>query len=403
MEYEELSRTITILKQRIFSDKRWMHYAIPLLIVGIVFGFYFLSNSTPNDWYKHYVYQAQAFLDGRADLQGLPGYYQDLVNYNGKYFLASPPVPALVLLPAVAIWGTGTDEVRISMLMGAINVALVWILLGRMNVKGWKRPLLTILFGFGTVHWQVAVTGTTWFFAEIVAVFFLLLCLIEYFGRKRAALIGLLLGLAALSRLPVVVGGIFFLAMLYKYGGIRSPLKFIVGLALPLAFYGYFNYARFGNPLQTGYELHSYSSYFAADIDKYGMFNLNYIPKHLYTLLLMPPQYVSDFPFFKPSPEGMSILLTTPAVLYAVKAKFSEPANRWLLLSMVGILVPTILWFSTGWVQFGYRYSLDFMPFLLVLIVAGMGKTITKKMIVLLVISVAVNLWGTLWSVHLGW
>ncbi|MFA5374738.1 MAG: hypothetical protein WC455_03155 [Dehalococcoidia bacterium] len=388
-----------------FPDKinGWKPYLIPLLIVGIVFGIYFLSNSTPLDWYKHYVYQAQAFLDGRADLQGFPGYYQDLVNYNGKSFLASPPVPALVLLPAVAIWGTGTDEVRISMLIGAINVALVWILLGRMSVNGWKRPLLTILFGFGTVHWQVAITGTTWFFAEIVAVFFLLLCLIEYFGRKRAALIGLLLGFAALSRLPVVVGGIFFLAMLYKDGGIRRPLKFIIGLAVPLAFYAYFNYARFGNPFQTGYALHSYAYYFAADIEQYGMFNLNYIPKHLYTILLMPPEYISYFPFLKPKPEGMSILLTTPAILYIVKAKFSESANRWLLLSIIGILLPTILWFSTGWVQFGYRYSLDFIPFILILIVAGMGKTINKKMIALIVMSVAVNLWGTLWSVHLGW
>lgn len=383
--------------------ENWKHYLIPLLIAGLVFGAYYLSNSTPPDWYKHYVYQSQAFLDGRTDLQGFPKYYQDLVNYDGKYYLSSPPVPALVLLPAVAIWGTATDAVRISMLMGAINVALVWILLGRMSVKGWKQFLLTILFGFGTVHWHVATTGTTWFFAEIVAVFFLLLCLIEYFGRKRAVLMGLLLGLAALSRLPVVVGSIFFLIMLYKDGGIRRPLKFIAGLAVPLAFYGYFNYVRFGSPLQTGYPLHSYAAYFANDINKYGMFNLNYIPKHLYTILLMPPDYISYFPFLKPKPDGMSILITTPAILYVVNAKFSESINRWAFLAVVGILLPTILWFSTGWVQFGYRYSLDFMPFILILIASGMGQTINKKMIALIAISVAVNLGGTLWSVHLGW
>jgi len=183
----------------------------------------------------------------------------------------------------------------------------------------------------------------------------------------------------------------------------RRSLKFIAGLAVPLAFYGLFNYLRFDNPMQTGYYLHSYSSYFAADIEKYGMFDLRYIPKHLYTMLLMPPEYISDFPFLRPKPEGMSILLTTPMILYIVKAKFSESANRWLLLAIAGILLPTILWFSTGWVQFGYRYSLDFMPFILILIVAGMGQTINKKMIALIVMSVAVNLWGTLWSVHLGW
>jgi hypothetical protein len=384
-------------------SKTLKQYLVPLLIVGIVFGFYFLSNSTPLQWYKHYVYESQAFLQGRTDLQGFPSYYQDLVNYHGKYYLPSPPMPAVILLPAVAIWGIGTDEVRISMLIGAINVALVWILLGRMNVKGWKRLLLIILFGFGTVHWDVAITGTTWFFAEIVAVFFLLLSLIEYFGRKRAVLIGLLLGLSVLSRLPVVIGAIFFLAMLYREGGLRRPVQFAVGLAIPIALYGYFNYLRFGNPLQTGYAGHAYAAYFAADIQQYGMFSLHYIPKQLYTIFLMSPQYISYFPFLKPLPDGMSILLTTPAIFYVLKAKFSESINLWSLLAIVGILLPTILWFSTGWVQFGYRYSLDFLPFLLILIASGMGKTVNKAMIILVALSVAVNLWGTLWTVHLGW
>jgi len=384
-------------------SKSLKQYLIPLAIVGVAFGIYFLTNSTPLQWYKHYVYEAQAFLQGRTDLQGFPSYYQDLVTYHGKYYLPSPPMPAIVLIPAVAIWGTATDEVRICMLMAAANVALVWILLGRMNVQGWMRWLLTVLFGFGTVEWAVAITGTTWFFAEIVAVFFLLLALIEYFGKKRGALIGLLLGLSVLSRLPVVVGGVFFLAMLYKDGGLRRSLPFIVGLAIPIAFYGYFNYLRFGNPLQTGYSGHAYAAYFAADIQKYGMFSLHYIPKQLYTMFLMSPEYIPYFPFIKPIPDGMSILLTTPAVFYVLKAKYNESVNLWALLAMLGIMVPIVLWFSTGWVQFGYRYSLDFLPFLLILIAAGMGKTMNKTMIILVAISVAVNLWGALWVVRLGW
>ena len=405
-----MNQAIAISKQKAFLDnmrENWKQYAIPLLILGLTFAAYFVSNSTPQEWYNHYVYQAQAFLHGRTDLQGFPSYLQDLSDYNGKYYMPSPPVPAILLMPSVAIWGTGVDEVRISMLMGAANVALVWILLGRMNIKSWKRLLLTILFGFGTVQWDVATTGTTWFFAEIVAVFFVLLCMIEYFGRKRAVLMGFLLGLAALSRLPVVVGSIFFLAMLYKDGGIRRPLKFIAGLAVPLAFYGYFNYVRFGNPLQTGYSMHSYAAHFANDINKYGMFSLHYIPKQLYTLFISPPQYISHFPFFKPNPEGMGILLTTPAILYVVRARFSESINRWALLATVGIFLPTIMWFSTGWVQFGYRYSLDFMPFVLIPRASGVRRTTNKTMIALIIalvaISVIVNLWGTLWSVHLGW
>ena len=376
---------------------------VPLLIVAIVFGIYFLSNSHPLQWYKHYVYEAQGFLHGRTYLQGFPSYYQDLVNYHGKYYLPSPPVPALVLLPAVAIWGTGTDEVRICMLMAAVGVALLWILLGRMQITGWKRLLLTVLFAFGTVYWDVATTGTMWFFAEIVAVFFLLLSLIEYFGKRRAALTGLLLGLSVLSRLPVVMASVFFLAMLYKEAGLRRCFQFAVGLAVPLACYGWFNWQRFGNPIVTGYAGHAYAAYFAADIQQYGMWSLHYVTKQLYTLFLMSPQYIPYAPWLKPLPDGMSILLTTPAVFYALKAKFSDCINLWSGLAIIGVLLPTLFWFSTGWVQFGYRYSLDFMPFLIILIASGMGKTMNRTMLVLVGLSVAVNLWGTLWSVHLGW
>ncbi len=377
---------------------------LPLLIVGVAFGIYFLSNSTPLEWYKHYVYQSQAFLEGRVDLQGFPSYYHDLVNHEGRYYLASPPMPAVILLPAVAIWGVDTDQVRISMFIGAINIALVWILLGRMKIGGLKQWVLTALFGFGTVHWEVATHGTTWFFAEIVAVLFLLLSLIEYFGKRRAFLIGILLGLAVLSRLPVLLGAIFFLAMLYgEDGSTKRPLQFLAGLALPLIGLGVFNYLRFGNPIETGYLGHSYSSYFAADIEKYGFWNPHYIAKHLYILFLMPPEYIDHFPFLRPSPEGMSILITTPAVFYAIKARFSDRENLWAALAVVGILLPTLFWFSSGWVQFGYRYSLDFFPFLFLLIVSGMGSRLNKGIIALVALSIAVNLWGTLWSVHLGW
>jgi hypothetical protein len=372
--------------------------------VALVFTIYFLSNSTPLQWYKHYVYQSQAFLEGRTDLQDFPDFYHDLVHYEDKYYLASPPMPAVVLLPAVAIWGEDTDQVRISMLLGAINVALVWILLGRMGVNGIKRWLIVALFGLGTVHWEVATHGTTWFFAEIVAVFFVLLSLVENFGKQRAFLIGLLLGFAVLSRLPVVLGGVFFLVILSQQGGFpRRPLKFLAGLAIPIAFLGFYNFIRFDSPFETGYFAHSYAAYFAEDIEKYGHFSVHYVAKQLYTLLLLPPEYIDHFPFFRPSPEGMSILLTTPAVLYALRARFSESVNLWSGIAVLAVLLPTLFWFSTGWVQFGYRYSLDFFPFLLILIVSGMGSGVSKGMVAIVALCVAVNLWGTLWSVHLGW
>lgn len=376
----------------------------PLLVLGAALAIYLLSNPAPLQWYKHYVYQAQAFLEGRADLQGLPQSYHDVVAYQGRVYLASPPMPAVVLLPAVALWGVDTDQVRISMLIGAINVALVWVLLGRMGARGAARWLLTALFGLGTVHWEVATHGTTWFFAQVVAVLFLLLSLIEFFGRRRAPLMGLLLGLSVLGRLTVLPGAIFFAAALFREKNFLQRLfGFVVGLGLPLGFLGYFNFVRFGSPLETGYLMHSYSSFFAPDIERYGFFNPYYIAKHLYTLLLRPPEYIGHFPYLRPSAEGMSLLLTTPAVVYALRARPWQGVNLWAALAAVVILVPTMFWFSTGWVQFGYRYSLDFLPFLLILVASGMGNRLDRTKVALVALSVAVNLWGVAWSRALGW
>jgi hypothetical protein len=64
--------------------------------------------------------------------------------------------------------------------------------------------------------------------------------------------------------------------------------------------------------------------------------------------------------------------------------------------------------FSQGWVQFGYRFSLDFAPFLLVAVALGAerlaGGAAGRRLIVALVVaSVAIQAWGIAWSRTLQW
>jgi hypothetical protein len=63
--------------------------------------------------------------------------------------------------------------------------------------------------------------------------------------------------------------------------------------------------------------------------------------------------------------------------------------------------------FSQGWVQFGYRFSLDFLPWALVLVALGMDRLRSVPAVtaagVLIVASVAVNLWGVVMGNALGW
>ena len=63
--------------------------------------------------------------------------------------------------------------------------------------------------------------------------------------------------------------------------------------------------------------------------------------------------------------------------------------------------------FSQGWVQWGYRFSLDFIPFLLPLVALGAARPSDGRPRViafaLLMAGVFVNLWGVTWGQLLGW
>ena len=118
----------------------------------------------------------------------------------------------------------------------------------------------------------------------------------------------------------------------------------------------------------------------------------------------------ADCPIALPRDTGMSILLTSPAYLFAIPALKRYGMNRLVTGSALAILVITfvnVMHFSQGWVQFGYRFSLDFIPWALVLVALGMQRIRTSLVAaiagLLIGVSILVNLWGVIWGNVLGW
>jgi hypothetical protein len=85
-------------------------------------------------------------------------------------------------------------------------------------------------------------------------------------------------------------------------------------------------------------------------------------------------------------------------------------------LAVLIIAVVNLMHFSQGWVQFGYRFSNDFVPWALLLVAIGLERLArpgalarppwrgwTIPAVVLIVASVAINLWGVAWADALGW
>jgi hypothetical protein len=161
---------------------------IGLFFVIVALGVYYFSDPSRTGWYNHFVWQADAYLDGRFAI-AYPvttgpftnDYFQDvmpLATQPGQPSLALlpfPPLPAIMLTPFVAIFGLATNAQLFGVVLGAINVGLAWRLCTRVTENRAAAFLATLFFAFGTVHWYAAIISTTWFLAHVVAITFLLL------------------------------------------------------------------------------------------------------------------------------------------------------------------------------------------------------------------------------------
>jgi hypothetical protein len=103
----------------------------------------------------------------------------------------------------------------------------------------------------------------------------------------------------------------------------------------------------------------------------------------------------------------MSIVLTSSPFVYAVLVKNHKILRNasWMVIPIIA--VPTLLYYSQGWVQFGYRYLMDYLPFLMILTALGFednqSRTSLRIKVLLVIISVAAGFWGRYWGTRLGW
>jgi hypothetical protein len=368
-------------------------------------------------------YLADAFLHGRTWLDFQPGPY-DVIVEAGHFYVPFAPFPAVALMPLVALVGPVTAdqwESGVNALLAAAGVGLCWWLLGRIGVaRRSDRFWLTILFGFSTQILWVTTRGGVWHTGHLVATILTFACLIELFGRQRAWLIGLLAGAAFLTRAPLAFAVPFYALMLtaapslprvhlpgqYIERARAVPWRSWVWLAigvLPaiLAFFAY-NQVRFGKPLESGYALATLPPFLQVLRDQ-GLFALVHVPMNLDYFLLHLPKPIAVFPFIQPDGLGMSVLLTSPGLLFGYFADWRE-RRAWLLLAAtVAVLIPTLLYYGGGWLQYGYRYFLDSVPFVIALcgLAAARGRRIDAGWLTVMLFGVVVNAIGVYWAYNL--
>ncbi len=373
----------------------------------------YASNLRVPDAYKHHVYVADAWLHGRTWVQGYPPHYHDWITVDGKVHSPFGPTPAILLVPFVWWWGTAFNMNVFSMGVAGVNAALCWLLLLDAGAGPRRAALGTMIFAFGTVNWYTAIIGTTWFLSHLCVELFLLLALREIFRRGRSVLVGAAFGFAVLSRVNVATAAPAMLLLLidrqtptrgvgafFGLAALRRAIGFGIGLGLVLSIELVLNYIRFGNPLETGYGV-------AAQIyianRTYGWYDWRYLPRHLYISIFRGWDWIDEPPWLKPSAEGLSILLTSPILLYAFLAPWRERTVRLLWLAVVLTAAALFPYFYQGWVQFGYRYLLDALPYGIVLVALGLAYGRRAAITLLLQFSALSNALGVYWGEKLGW
>jgi hypothetical protein len=367
-----------------------------LLIIALVALLVFVLSKGPPPGQNHFVYLADAFLHCRLGVSGGGTVLAEIVPFHGNYYVVYPPMPAVLLLPFVAVFGTAVDQGLMSIFLACLAVAATWLMLKKIGVKANKALWLTALFGFGTCFWFIASVGSAWYIEHVSAVLFLTFAIILALYRKNPFFTGLLLGFAFLSRLPVILSFPFFLLLIYEQNSEWKPrLKqvayFLIGLGILVAVYELYNFGRWGVFSDLGYSLIpgiQQDPYFTN-----GIFSLSYIPRNVYAIFFQGPILLNNFPYFEPNWMGLGLFFTTPAFIYIFKGPWNR-LSKYAALAVACILPILITHGTVGFTQFGYRFSLDFTPFLMLLAAKGMRGNLGWEEKTLIILSVLINLWG---------
>lgn len=241
---------------------------------------------------------------------------------------------------------------------------------------------------------------------------------------------------------------------------LRPLVELAAGVAPFILLTMLINALRFGNPFESGYSYTEQVYQTGLNwVYTYGIFDPRYIVRHVQVFWEAMPNVATTGSFVWPNWSGMALWATSPPLFYGLFihlrrysratilmavailaacafliasaiwmglhwSKFG-PAdvpfgmNLWPFWLIVAIaislaigtrdrlvaacwaaIIPIVLvnWMfaATGWAQYGYRYGLDFMPFLFLLVVLAVRR-LEWHHVVWIGFAVLINLWAVLW------
>jgi hypothetical protein len=375
----------------------------------------------------HFVSLAESYLHRQLSVVGdRPPGDNDWAHYREHWYVVFPPLPALVILPAVAIWHSALWDRLFWAIFAGLGPALLYVLLRRLREeRGSGRSAhedlaLTALFAFGSAYYYTAVQGTVWFAAHVVACPLIALYALWSLGARRPLLAGLALGLCIATRPST--GGLALLFVIEALDQTRAPLPvdpqaspltrfwqwlrscstraaipklalFALPILISVAISCWLNQRRFGDPFEVGYRYLRIR--WSARIETWGLFNYHYLAKNLAVFLAALPWLSAAAPYLRVSRHGLALWVTTPQYLLVLWPKRRSVLLQALAISAASVALLDLCYQNSGWIQYGYRFSLDYSVLLCALLALG-GRRFGLGFYALLLIACAINLFGAL-------
>ena len=375
-------------------------------IFFVIFLLIYSVTSAGKTPYDYFTRLADSFLDGKYYLTENPPWLSELIPAGQeKFYVVYPPMPALILIPFRFLFKDKFEQQYLAHFLGAGIVILTMLISWTIKKSKSLAILSGLLIWIGSIVWFLSATGSSWYLAQVSAAFFLTVAIYESLNKKRAILIGIFLGAAYLSRLHTILSLPLFLYLLWSKNWFKNYFYLSVGILPFVLFNFYYNFIRFGTIFDQAYFV---LPKILNELDKpwfaKGVIHIDYIPDNLRAMFWSFPKILNKFPFIQPSWAGLAIWITTPAFIYALCAPTKQAIVKlsWLAIFLIFLVVASHG--GTGWAQFGYRFAVDFYPFLILLTIIAISKNrLMWHHWLLLFVGVVVNLWGVLWINKFGW
>jgi hypothetical protein len=330
-------------------------------------------------------------------------------------YVSFPPFPTLLMLPDAAIRGRAANDVVPTVLFAALILPLALVVLRRLAAAGLSRRSVredlwwVATLALGSVVLFSAVQGKVWYTAHIVGIVLALGYAWASIEARHPLLAGLALGAAALTRTAMAFLVVLFVCEAWRVAGgwqawrrdhrevlraLRRPLLVFAAPVAAFALAGMaYNQVRFGAPTEFGH--HYLEVRQQVQIEQYGLASYHYLARNLAVALTLLPELLPRPPYVQISGHGLALWFTTPVLLLLLWPRERNPLHRTLWLTVAVVALPSLVYQNSGWVQFGYRFSLDYLALLVMLLAIG-GRPLTRVARGLIIAGIAINLFGAI-------